>query len=267
MKSLNLTRHELYLGRKNLLTWTLIIAGLMIMFVSTTTLIIDNAEMAELIEGFPQALLDSFNINVESFTTFEGWMASEPYVFFVLLLASFAIALASTSISREIDQGTGEFLFVTPHSRRNIFWSKAGADFLQISFVFLIGTAVTFAVGSTIVSITNPTGLFLVFLSAYLTALATAGIGYVLSCLIDNQRTALALGVGFVLLSFLFKSLAGMGGILSNLAKLSIFQLFDLFAILDNHALSFSSLATSLGIYIIGLVVGSEILARKNLNL
>lgn len=267
MKALTLIRHELYLGRKSLLTWTLIIAGLMLMFVSTTSLIIDNPQMIELLDRFPQPLLDSFNIHVESFTTFEGWMASEPYVFFVLLLASFAVALASTSISREIDQGTGEFLFVTPYSRRNIFWSKAGAAFLQISFVFLIGTAATFTAGSTIVTITNPTGLFLVFLSAYLIALAAAGIGYLLSCLVDNQRTALALGVGFVLLSFLLKSLAGMGGILSKLAKLSIFQSFDLFTILDSNTISFSSLATSLGIYFIGLVVGSEILARKNLNL
>lgn len=267
MKFQSLLRSELYLGRKTLLTWTVIITGLLAMFVAATSMILDNAEMVELLKNYPQALLDSFNINLESFTTFEGWMASEPYVFFVMLLSAFAIALSSTSISKEIDGRTGEFLFTTPLSRRTIFWAKAAAHFVQISLVFFIGIVVVLLLGSAITKVTNTTGLFFVLLSGYFIALASAGVGYALSSLIDNERTALSLGVGFVLLSFLFKTLAGLGGFINNLAKLSIFQLFDVLDILKTNSFTFSSLAITCGLYLLGLVVGCEILARKNLNI
>lgn len=267
MKFQSLLKHELYLGRKNLFTWTVIIAGLMAIFTVSTTMVLDNEGIVELLENYPQALLDSFNINLESFTTFEGWMASEPYVFLVMLLGSFAIALSATSICREIDQRTGEFLFVTPLSRKTIFWAKAAAHFMQITFVFLIICAVVFLVGSAICEVANPTGLWLVLLSAYFIVLAATGIGYIISCLLDNERTALSLGVGFVLLSFLFKTLSGMDGFIGSLSKLSLLKLFDVFSILEQNAFAASSLALTLGFYFLGLVVGSEILARKNLQI
>jgi ABC-type transport system involved in multi-copper enzyme maturation permease subunit len=265
MNTKSLFQHELHLSRKTFVTWLGIIAGLMIIFASTSSMLLDNDEMAELLKSYPPALLESFNINPESFITFEGWMSSEPYIFLNLLLGIFAILLSAASVSREIDDRTGEFLFTVPLSRRKIFLVKAASHLLQLSIVFAIAVAAAFLTGQTIAEIKNASGLFLIFLSAYFISLACMGIGYLLTCLIDDERTALSLGVGYVLLSFLFNMLAGLKGFVGELANVSIFRLFDVSVILEKTALSPLSVAITLGLYLLGLIAAGEILARKNL--
>ena len=267
MNKFVLFKNEFYLNRKTFWIWLFINAGLLAIFAAATDLVLSNAGLLELLESYPQAILDSFNINPESFTTYEGWMASEPYVFLALLLGIFAMLLSATSISREIDGRTGEFLFTTPLSRRTIFFAKAASHLLQLTIVFLASTALVFLLGRAVAEVGNAQGLFLVFLTAYLLSLGCSGIGYLLSCLMDNQRTALSLGVGFVLLSFLFNMLAGLEGFVGRLAKLSSFQLFDVLAILKENALPPLPVAAACLCYLLGLIVSSEILARKNLYL
>ena len=63
-------------------------------------------------------------------------MGSEPYVFYVLLLSIFGILQAPGSISKELDQRTGEFLFSQPVSRPRIFLSKVPSGLTQLTVLF-----------------------------------------------------------------------------------------------------------------------------------
>lgn len=83
MNKFVLFKNEFYLNRKTFWIWLFINAGLLAIFAAATDLVLSNAGLLELLESYPQAILDSFNINPESFTTYEGWMASEPYVFWL----------------------------------------------------------------------------------------------------------------------------------------------------------------------------------------
>lgn len=264
----NIIRHELFVNRKTLLIWTAIIAGLVAMFASFTPMIIESGEdFAKLLESYPKALLDAFNFDANAFTSFEGWMASEPYLFLALLLSIFAASLAFTAVSREVDQKTGEFLFILPAGRRTIFYSKVFAHFVQITLAFVVSSTMALLMGRAVGEISNLAGLLWMLVSAYLTTLGVAGLGYALTPFINGERTAFSAGAGFVVLSFLLKSLAGMAESIRWMAELSIFQAFDSNQILTETALPLGASLLMLGMFAAGAIIGAEALARKNLSM
>lgn len=264
----SILRHELYLNRKTLLVWILVMAGLMALFASFTGMVIESSEdLLVALEAYPKALLDAFNFNAMSFASPEGWIASEPYLFLTLLLACFAAVMAGSSVSREVDKKTGEFLFALPAARRSIYYTKALSHLIMLTVVFIFGGAAAFGVASASAEVTNAGGLLLVLLSAYPVSLAAGGVGYLVTSLIDNEKSAMFIGIGFVLVSFFFKTMAAFSESLRWLAKLSIFEAFNPNAILASRAMPFWGIAILLAIYVVGLIAGGEILVRKNLTM
>lgn len=264
----SILRHELYLNRKTLLVWILVMAGLMALFAGFTSMVIEsNEDLIVVLEAYPKAFLDAFNFNAMSFTSPEGWIATEPYLFFVLLLACFGAVMAGTSISSEVDKKTGEFLFAIPATRRSIYYTKALSHFLMLTVVFIFGAAAAFVVVATSAELTNAAGLLLVLFTAYFVSLAAGGVGYLITSLIDNEKNAMFIGIGFVLVSFFFKTIAAFSESLQWMGNLSIFQAFDPNAILASRSLPFWGIAILLAIYAVGLVAGGEILVRKNLTM
>lgn len=266
LKSLiHLLRHELYTNRKGLLVWGVTIGGCAAMFASFGKLIVGNNDIVALLKSYPKALLDAFGFNLNAFTTFEGWMASEPFWFLSLLLGSFAGALGSSAIAREVDQKTGEFLFITPYSRREIFYSKAVSHFLQITAAAVAAAALTVIVGQLTMGAVNVRFLLLPCLAAYVASLSLCGIGYAITSVVNGERTALSIGVGVAIFSFLLNSLAGLDKSINWLAKLSVFHAFDAGKLAMGASFPVLGTLVLLAIYAGGMVLGAELLARKNL--
>lgn len=261
-------RHEIYLNRKTLLVWVLVMAGLMALFASFTGMVIESSEdLIVVLEAYPKALLDALNFNKMTFASPEGWIASEPYLFLALLLACFMAVMAGSSVSREVDKKTGEFLFALPATRRSVYYSKALSHLIMLTVVFIFGAAAAFGVTAASAELTNAGGLLLVLLSAYPVSLAAGGVGYLVTSLIDNEKSAMFIGIGFVLVSFFFKTMAAFSESLQWLANLSIFEAFDPNAILASRSLPFWGIVILLAIYVVGLIVGGETLVRKNLTM
>lgn len=265
--SFNIIRHEWFINRKSTLVWVAMIGGFLAMFAGFTSFITGNDQLGELLKSYPKALLDAFNFSPEAFSSFEGWMGSEPYAFFVLLLGIYAAVMASATIAREVDQKTGEFLFILPSNRRSIFYSKVVAQFALITVVFVVSLALGLIVGRAVAVVNNLGGLLLLFLSAYLIALASAGVGYAVTSLVNGERTALSVGIGFVVLTFLLNGLAGLDKAVSWLADFSVQHAFNGTRILAEKALPWPGVLVCLGIYAVGMVLGAELLARKNLSM
>lgn len=265
MNILTYIKHELYINRKTLLVWTCIVASFSGLFAAFTDVIAGNEAMVDLVKNYPKALLDAFNFNIDSLDTFEGWMSTEPQMFFNLLLASFAALLAGTCIAKELDSRTGEFLFTTPGNRREIFLAKVIANFIQVLIVLLATSALTVGIGLVVSDITNMTGLLAMLTSAFIIALAASGVGYIITALYASDRSALSTSVGFVILSFLLNSLASLDKAISWLADLSIFNAFGPSDILEAQTLPLTASLIMIGIWIFGTVLGMEIVHRKDI--
>ncbi|HAH96893.1 MAG TPA: hypothetical protein DHD79_10915 [Firmicutes bacterium] len=264
----SILRNELYLNRRTLLVWIIVLAGLMALFAGFTGMVLEsNEDLLVVLEAYPKAFLDAFNFNAMSFASPEGWIASEPYLFLTLLLACFAAVMAGSSISREVDKKTGEFLFAIPATRRSIYYTKALSHLIMLTMVFIFGAAAAFGVAAASAELTNTGGLLLVLFTTYPVSLAAGGVGYLVTSLIDNEKSAMFIGIGFVLVSFFFKTIAAFSESLRWLANLSIFEAFNPNTILASRSLPFWGTVILLAVYVIGLMAGGEILVRKNLTM
>ena len=72
-------------------------------------------------------------------------------------------------------------------------------------------------------------------------------------------------GLGFVMLSFLLNSLAGLDESVSWLADLSVFHTLNPSAILAGRALPLVGSLVTVGMWLVGIVAATAILDRKNL--
>ncbi|MGE5599797.1 MAG: ABC transporter permease subunit [Bacteroidota bacterium] len=257
---------ELYLRRFGFLIWFLVIAGFVAIFASYGKIMVNNKDLTEFFDQYPQQLMDAFNFDAELLTTYEGWMATEPYMFFALLLCIYAAMLASSTVAREVDQKTGEFLFSLPAERRRIYDAKAASHLVQYTLVGAASVLLAALIGEAVMGLENASGLVLNYLAAYLAALASAGIGYAITSFVDSERIALSGSIGFVVLSFLLNSFANLDKSIRWLAKLSIFHAFDPGTILAERTLPAGGVLLMLAICLGGFFLGREALARKDLT-
>ncbi|MCK9222641.1 MAG: ABC transporter permease [Limnochordia bacterium] len=261
----NVFVNELKLNQRGLIGFGIAMIATVVVFAGFTNLIIDNQELADLLDSYPRSLLEAFNFDVESFSSFEGWMASEPYIFYMLLLAVFGSLQAANSISKELDHKTGEFLFSQPISRRDLFYSKVVSGWAQLTLLFLISVGVALLVGHIVADVQNPLGLFLLFLAGYLVSLGFAGIDYLLTSLFGSSRTATSMGIGIVLGSFLLDAFSKVSDRVNWLGYFSLFHVYDARGILRDVHLPMLPSLLLIGVFVIGVLAGQLIFCRKDI--
>jgi ABC-2 type transport system permease protein len=251
--------------RRGFLIGSLVIILLQAMFAGMGHLYIGNPDIAELMKSMPQGLMEGFGIHLESLSTFEGWMASEPYTFYSLLLGFFAMNWAAGSVAKERDRKTAEFLFSLPRSRTHVFWSKWAANVSQIVLIGALAIAVVLALGSVTGAMVQAGAVADVLIAGLFVTLGLMGIGYAVSPWLESERVSLSIGLGIVLLMFLFNLLSSFDERLNWLAKLSLFHLFDAFAVSQGGGLAAGGISISLLLLVIGSAAGWLALLKRDL--
>ena len=100
-------------------------------------------------EMFSKEILAMFNMDIVSFSSVFGWLASEGYVMITLLLAMYFSILGGTILLKEQDEKTIYFLYSKPVSKRKILTSKILTGLIYILFFNLV------------IGLTNFIGLYL----------------------------------------------------------------------------------------------------------
>ncbi|WP_241734832.1 ABC transporter permease subunit [Paenibacillus alvei] len=162
-------RYEWRTNRRSFFIWAGIILVFQMMFAGLGDVYMTNTSLLEALKQFPPALLEGFGMHVEMFGSFEGWMAGEPLVFYMMLLGVFASMWASSTIARERDRGTVDFMFTLPVSRGKLFLGKACAHLVAFLLIAAVGYGVTLWFGSMFSTVANA-GLLLVYTVAGLLA-------------------------------------------------------------------------------------------------
>ncbi|WP_083835611.1 ABC transporter permease subunit [Paenibacillus dendritiformis] len=197
-------------------------------------------------------------------STFEGWMAGQPFMFFVLLLGCFAINWSIGSIVKERDRHTAEFLFATPRSRTDIYLAKCSAHVVKVVIIAGVSTGIVLLIGKGLGVMNDVAAVSSVMAAGLLIILGFMGIGYALTSWLNSERSALSLGIGIVFLMFLLYMLSDLTA-LEWLGAVSLFTLFDVYAISQGAGLAGGSVIGAFAVFVIGGCVGWRRLIHRDL--
>ncbi|WP_054958441.1 ABC transporter permease subunit [Paenibacillus dakarensis] len=261
----NLIRHELRQNRRGFFICLFIALLFIVLLLGKAEAFVNNPEMERLIQGLPEGLLKAFGIQAESLRTFDGYLATQVFPYFIVIVSSFAAAWAGGSIAREREQGTGEYLFALPYSRSSIFWSKAAAHFFYMTVVFLCGTGLLFLLAQTSGQEVRPADMLRLLLAGYLLVLSFMGISYGLTSWLASDRTAVSMGAGIAVLAFFLNMLSGSSELMEKISLISPYRLFDTLAIVKGDNITASGWILTLGLFAAGTAVGVLTLKRRDL--
>lgn len=139
---MNILVRELKANARSLMIWSLVVVLFNIAGVMKFEGIAggDPQSVRQLTEAFPKVALAVMGISDLDMTTFAGYYAV--LMFYVGIMAAvYAVALAGGAVSREMANGTYEFLFVRPVSRAAVLtWKLAAAlmDAVLLAVVDLV---------------------------------------------------------------------------------------------------------------------------------
>lgn len=260
--SINIIRKELRLNRRFFLIWGGIIVLILAIYLPFFPYM-QNNNYSKILEGFPEALLEAFNMRNIIFQDINYYYAGLVMQYLLLLSVIFSATLAGRMISREADLNTAEFLFTHPLTRAQIMASKTAVFIILNLILWIILYALTIIMGSMIApEDINTNGQLLVHLAGFLAVLAAGGIAFAAAPFINTVQGATSIGVGLGFGFFLIDALSKMTDKLSFLKHLNIYY----YAALEDAAVGEPFLGGLLVlplVFLLGTGLGFLFLNRK----
>jgi ABC-2 type transport system permease protein len=264
--STNIFRQELSMRLRSVITWSVSVAVLVLVYTSLFSSFAEQAELLnEAMANFPPALLQAFGLQGVDLTTVMGYFGFV-FLFVQICLAIQAAGYGFGLVSVEEREWTADFLLAKPVGRPRILTSKLLAA--------LTGLAITTVVVwiSSLVCIQLFKGdrtyelkpLLLLLLSIVLFELFFLSVGLVISLFVKRIRSvttyAMALGFGMYVLSA-FGDLLGE----SVLEKVTPFKHFDPNYIVQHAAWDLPLVLISVVVILISLVGSYLLYTRRNI--
>jgi ABC-2 type transport system permease protein len=264
--AINIFRQELKMRWRSVITWSVALAALILIYVSMFSSFAGQAElMNEMMANFPEQLLVAFGIKDVNLATILGFF-SFVFLFVQLCLAIQAANYGFSLVSVEEREWTADFLLAKPVARTKILTSK-----LLAALCGLLVTDVVAWIASVLFinlfkgDLTYDSGrLFLLLLSIVPFQLFFLAVGLVISLLVKRVRSvtpyAMALGFGMYVLS-VFGDMLGE----SALEKITPFKHFEPNYILQNGAWDLPLVLVSVVVIVIALVGSYLLYARRDI--
>jgi len=262
----NVFRHEFKMRIRSVISWSVAVAALLLIYLSLFSSFADQAELLnEMMANFPEQLLTAFGIkgvNLASVLGYFGFI----FLFVQICLAIQAANYGFSLVSVEEREWTADFLLAKPVSRTHILTSKLLAALSSLAITDIVVWLFSF----TCVALfkgdrTYEAGpLLLLLLSIVPFQLFFLSVGLVVSLLVKRIRSvtpyAMALGFGMYVLS-VFGDLLGD----SALEKLTPFKHFEPNYILQNGAWDLPLVLISVAVIMISLVGSYLRYARRDI--
>jgi ABC-2 type transport system permease protein len=263
---MNIYRQEFKMNLRSVITWSVAVAALILVFVSLfSSFAQDAALLNEMMANFPEELLAAFGMTGVDLSTILGYF-SLAFLFVQICLAIQAANCGFALVSIEEREWTADFLLAKPVGRTQILTSKllaalSGLIITDIvvwiaSFLFinLFKGDATYETGS----------LLLLLLSIVPFQLFFLAVGLVISLLVKRVRSvtpyAMALAFGMYVLS-------AFGDMLGEVAleKITPFKHFDPSYIIQHGAYDVPLALISVSAIVISLVGSYVLYARRDI--
>ena len=264
--TVNIFQHEFKMHIRSVVTWSVALTALILVFVSLFSSFAENAAILnEMLTRFPEELLTAFGMTGVDLSTILGYF-SLAFLFVQICLAIQAANYGFSLVSIEEREWTADFLLAKPVGRSQILTSK-----LLAALSGLIITDIVVWIASVVFinlfrgDATYETGaLVLLLLSIVPFQLFFLAVGLVVSLLVKRIRSvtsyAMALGFGMYVLS-VFGDMLGE----SALEKITPFKHFEPNYIIQHKAYDLPLVLVSLGVILISLVGSYLLYARRDI--
>jgi len=264
--AMNIFRHEFKMHVRSIITWSVALAVLILVYVSLFPSFAQDAElMNEMMANFPEQLLTAFGLNGVNLATVLGYF-SFVFLFVQICLAIQAANYGFSLVSIEEREWTADFLLAKPVGRSQILTSKllAALSGLTITNIVVwissLGFVNLFKGDKTYE--TNP--LLLLLLSIVVFQLFFLSVGLVISLVVKRIRSvtpyAMALGFGMYVLS-VFGDMLGE----SVLEKITPFKHFEPNYIIQHGAYDLPLVLLSVSVIVIALVGSYVLYTRRDI--
>lgn len=224
----------------------------------------DVEAVEEVFEAFPQGMMDFFGI--EAIYTIEGFIAAEMYSFFWVVLVGIYFAYISAGmIAGDIERRKMDLTLSNPVSRESILVQKVAA--LVVPLVVLnVGVSSVVYVGARLIGESfNPVALTMVHLLSVPYLLVCAGIGLVLSVVVERSRNAQAAALVVVFMLWLVDGVSNIDPDYEWIGYVTPSRYYDETAILVREEYAFFDAALLLVAFMFLVLVATGLFTQRDI--
>lgn len=218
-----------------------------------------------MLNSFPKELLKGLSINLESFTSFNGFFGFV-FMYISLALGIQGMYLGISVFTRENTDKTCDFLHTKPVTRIEIMTAKLLAVLsltaaTNVCYVLgVLGIAKLIGVGDFDLKV-----FLLIALSGFIIQIIFAALGVVVSAVKPRLRGVAGISISFITAMFIL-------GLLSEfidekfLAYFTPFKYFNNFYILENAAFEPKFLVLSIAVIVASVVFGYIVFKKRDIH-
>lgn len=193
-------RHEMRANRKPLIGWSAVMAFIIAIGAAEYPSVVGMGDqLNDILSVMPRIMRVIFGIDAQPITTPLGYYAAL-YPWYALVAAAHAAILGATIVAKEERDHTADFLFTKPITRLHLINAKLAAAFLNLLAITLVTSALSLATTNPGGEITGP--IVVSMFGMLLAQLGFFGIGFLVSSVIKNFRTALSVAILSVVLGY-----------------------------------------------------------------
>ena len=223
------------------------------------------AELQKSFSNLPDAAVQLIGGSTDFFSAV-GFLNSQIYFLMLpMILTVLAIALGSSLIGREEDDGTLESLLANPVSRSSLLGAKAISGLIILAAVTLVGLSTTLVLAK-MVGLAIPFGnILIVTLACFGLVLATGTISYFIAATGRGRAFSISVPAFLALGGYIIASLAGTVDWLKVPSKFLPFHYYQSEAILKGNT-NWSFIAVPFGVSLIFTVLAFIAFRRRDLG-
>jgi ABC-2 type transport system permease protein len=226
--------------------------------------VLEGVDYDQMLESMPPAMMDAFGI--ETLATIEGFLGSQIYNFLWLLGLGLYFAYAAGGIiANDIEDERMELLISFPISRSRLLLEKAASLLLPLVALNIAVGAAIYALVIVIGESIDPMNLLLVHLLSIPYLLVCAGIGLVLSVLVDRAAVAERAAIGIVFVLFLVESVVGGAEDFEWIQYISPTYYYEPTSVLIDGTYELADTGILLVVFFVLLVVSQLLFKRRDL--
>lgn len=263
---MNIFKHEFKMHLKSVITWSISLMVLILIYLSAFSAFAVDAEMVgEMLKNFPQELLMAFGMDTMDFASVTGFYGLV-FLFCQICLAIQAANYGFSLVSIEERELTADFLLAKPVGRTHILTSKLLSAITSLTITNLMVWVSSFATINLVRDGReyDVNAVVVLLLSIVIFQLFFLTVGMFISLLVKRVRTVTPFSMALAFGMYVLNAFGGMLGD-ENLELISPFKHFDPNYILKHAAYDMPLVMISVVAILVSIVGSYALYARRNI--
>lgn len=257
-------KREFKINLKSFLIWlSILIIMFLVVYLVYPYIVTDDTmkSMDELMKVFPEEVLKAFNMDMTSIETAYGWLKTEGFMFILLIVGFYASMQGGSTVLKEENEKTIEYLGALPIKRNTIMTNKIITSIIYIiSLVIILGIFNYIAL--TLSGNFEHKQFILLSITPILVGLPLFSINLFISTFMHKTKKIIGISLGIVFISYLFSVLSELSTKVQFIKYFSVYSLADIRNVISETAINPINIIISLTITAV-FIVGSYIRYNK----